>query len=135
MGPGENASDPIQSLADSAAHVVAKVIASAQANQISLDPAAAFAAMMEIVGELGDIATKESLYDYGQEEINAAAVRSGETLYALTQDTGFFRQEEMVGDVDAITQAAQSGEMDKAITSMENAPQGPPMGQPLMKGI
>ena len=134
-GSGGNANDPIQSLADAAAHVVSKVITSAQANQISLDPAAAFAVMMELVGELADVATKESLYDYGQDEVNAAAVRSGETLYALTKDSGFFKQEEMVGDVYAITQASQSGEMDKAITGMEQSPSGPPMGQPLMGGM
>ena len=129
----KQANDPAQALADTAAQVAAKVITSAMDNNVSLDPAAAFAGLMEIVGELASIASAEGIYDYGQEEVNAAGVRAGEALHGLTQEMGFFSQEEAMQDAGAIAEASQSGELDQAITAMEQQAAAPPgTGAPIM---
>ena len=126
--------DPAQSLADTAAQVAAKVITSAMDNNVSLDPAAAFAGLMELVGELASVATKEGIYDYSQQETDAAAVRAGEVLYGLTQELGFFSQEEAMQDAGVIAEASQSGGgLDQAITAMEQQGAAPPgAGAPIM---
>ena len=129
----KQANDPAQALADTAAQVASKVITSAMDNNVSLDPAAAFAGLMEIVGELASISSAEGIYDYGQEEVNAAGVRAGEVLYGLTQEMGFFSQEEAMLDAGAIAEASQSGELDQAITAMEQQGAAPPgAGAPIM---
>ena len=90
---------------------------------------------MELVGELASVATEEGIYDYSQQETDAAAVRAGEALYGLTQDLGFFNQEEAMQDAGAIAEASQSGELDQAITAMEQSGQGaapPGAGAPIM---
>ena len=126
--------DPAQSLADTAAQVASKVITSAMDSNISLDPAAAFAGLMELVGELASVAAEEGIYDYSQQEIDAAAVRSGEVLYGLTKELGFFSQEEAMQDAGAIAEASQGGgELDQAITAMEQQGASPPgAGAPIM---
>ena len=127
--------DPAQSLADTAADVAAKVITSAMDNNISLDPAAAFAGLMELVGELASVATEEGIYDYSQQETDTAAVRAGEVLYGLTQELGFFSQEEAMQDAGAIAEASQSGELDQTITAIEQSGEGaapPGTGMPIM---
>ena len=128
-----NIDDPAQSLADTAAQVAAKVITSAMDSNISLDPAAAFAGLMELVGELASVATEEGIYDYSQQETDAAAVRAGEVLYGLTQELGFFSQEEAMQDAGTIAEASQNGELDQAIGAMEQQGAAPPgAGAPIM---
>ena len=122
------ANDPAQALADTAAQVAQKVITSAMDRNTSLDPAAAFAGLMDLVGELASVATKEGIYDYSQQETDTAAVRAGEVLYGLTQELGFFSQEESMQDAGVIAEASQSGELDQAITAMEQQGAAPPPG-------
>ena len=74
----KSANDPTQALATTAAQIAAKVVTSAMDANVSLDPAAAMLGMFEIVGELASVASAEGIYDYGQDELSAAAVRSGE---------------------------------------------------------
>ena len=128
------ADDPTQALADTAAQVAQKVLTSAMDRNTSLDPAAAFAGLMELVGELASVAAEEGIYDYSQQETDAAAVRAGEALYGLTQELGFFSQEEAMQDAGAIAEASQGGELDQAITAMEQQGAAPPdgAGAPIM---
>ena len=131
------ANDPTQALAETAAKVASTVISSAMDADVSLDPAAAFAGTMELVGELGSVAATEGIYDYDQDEINTAAVRAGEVLHGLTKDIGFFSQEEAMADAGEIVEASQTGEMDDAIRTIEQggaAPSAPPSGGGFMKG-
>ena len=127
--------DPTQALADTAARVSSRIHAGAQEANFSLDPAVVFAATMQIVEELATMAGEEGIYDYGQDEVNAAATRAGESLYAMTEDQGgVFSQEEAMSDAGDLTKASQSGEMDQAIKQLEGgagqpAPQG---GGPIM---
>ena len=126
---GENkdqAGDPVQALADVAASIAGRVISDAVDQKYGLDPAAAFMGMMELVGELGEDAKAEGVYEYSQEDINSAAVRSGETLYKQVQSTGFFDEGKMGQDVDEIIAGSQSGELDSGIAEMSGqaAPQG-----------
>ena len=135
-GSGGNASDPVQSLADTSAHIMSKVIAVMGSKNQSLDQAAVWGAMKQVVEELGNAAEHVGLYDYGPEEMNAAMTRSGETLYSLTKDTGMWPQEEAVKDAASIAEASQSGEMDEAITMMEKEDaSGGGGGQPLGKAM
>ena len=125
--------DPAQSLANTAAQVATKVITTSMDGNVSLDPAAAFAGLMELVGELASVATEEGIYDYSQQETDAAAVRAGEVLYGLTQELGFFSQEEAMQDAGTIAEASQNGELDQAITAMEQPGAAPPgAGVPIM---
>ena len=126
--------DPSQSLANAAAQVATKVITTSMDSNVSLDPAAAFAGLMELVGELASVATEEGIYDYSQQETDAAAVRAGEVLYGLTQELGFFSQEEAMQDAGVIAEASQSGgELDQAIGAMEQQGAAPPgAGAPIM---
>ena len=128
--------NPTQALADTAAQVALKVITSAMDSNVSLDPAAAFAGLMEMVGELASVATEEGIYDYSQQETDAAAVRAGESLYGLTEGMGFFSQEEAMQDAGAIAEASKSGGgLDQAITAMEQSGQAaaaPGAGAPIM---
>ena len=127
------ANDPAQALANAAAQVAQKVITSAMDRNTSLDPAAAFAGLMELVSELASVAADEGIYDYSQQETDAAAVRAGEALYGLTQELGFFNQEEAMQDAGAIAEASQGGELDQAITAMEQQGEAPPgAGVPIM---
>ncbi len=119
-GPdGEKASDPVGALADTAATVSSRVIGAALEAQFPLDPAAAFMGMQILVGELADNAGKEGLYDYSQEEVNAAGVRAGESLYQQTEGMGFFNQEEMEGDMNQLQSDSQSGQLDRDVQEIE----------------
>ena len=90
-GPeGGQASDPVQALADTAATIAARVVSSAVEQQHQLDGAAVFVSMLELIGELATDAGTEGIYDYSQEEIDGAAARAGETLYAQTQESGLW---------------------------------------------
>ena len=120
----KSANDPTQALATTAAQIAAKVVTSAMDANVSLDPAAAMLGMFEIVGELASVASAEGIYDYGQDELSAAAVRSGEILHGLFQDTGFVSQGEAMTDVSELARASQTGELDQAITQLEKAGQG-----------
>ena len=120
----KSANDPTQALATTAAQIAAKVVTSAMDANVSLDPAAAMLGMFEIVGELASVASAEGIYDYGQDELSAAAVRSGEILHGLLQDTGFISQEEAMTDVSELARASQTGELYQAITQLEKAGQG-----------
>ena len=125
--------DPSQSLANTAAQVATKVITTSMDGNVSLDPAAAFAGLMELVGELASVATEEGIYDYSQQETDAAAVRAGEVLYGLTQELDFFSQEEAMQDAGSIAAASQNGELDQAIGAMEQQGAAPPgTGAPIM---
>ena len=124
-----NNGDPAQSLADTAARVASMIIAGAQESNFSLDPAAAFAGMMQIVGELATVAGDEGIYDYAQDEIDQAAVRAGETLHGLSPD--FFGQEEAMLEADDIAQASKTGELDEAIGALQSTG-GAPVGGGMM---
>ena len=133
----KGANDPVGALAMTAAHIAAAVITSAMDKNISLDPAVALAGLMEIVEELGTAASMEGIYDYDQDEMNAAATQAGEKMYALTQETGLFPQEEAIMESEGIVKASESGEMDQAISQLEQAErqagQEPPAGgSPIM---
>ena len=137
----KGANDPVGSLAMTAAQVAAAVITSAMDNNISLDPAVALAGLMELVSELGSVASTEGIYDFDQNEMNAAATQAGEKMYALTQETGLFPQEEAMMESEGIAQASESGELDTAISQLEQAErqggQAPPAGvggPPIMGG-
>ena len=118
-GPqGGQASDPIQSLADTAATVASKVITASEGSGSMVDGAAAFVGMMELVGELATDAEDEGIYNYTQEDIDAAAVRASESLYNQTKDTGAFPQGEMQMDAQKMAQQSQSGELDAGIQAM-----------------
>ena len=134
----KGANDPVGSLAMTAAQIAATVITSAMDSNISLDPAVALAGLMEIVKELGTAASMEGIYDFDQDEMNAAATQAGERMYALTQETGLFSQEEAMMEADGIVQASESGEMDQAISQLEQAErqggQAPPAGGPPIMG-
>ena len=121
-----NANDPVQSLADTAATISAKVIAAALDKQVSLDPAAAIAGTHKIVEELANIAGIEGIYDYDASEMAAAATRSGESLYKQTEGMEFFSQEEAMMDAGSIVQASQTGELDQAIKMLGSTDGAPP---------
>ena len=133
--------NPVGALAATAGQVSATVITSAQEANVSLDPAVAIAGLMEIVGELGSVAAAEGIYDYDQGEMDAAATQAGEKMYALAQDTGIFQQEEAMADAEGIMQASESGEMDTAITQIEQRERGgggggaPPVAGPPIMGV
>ena len=117
-----DANDPAQALANTAAHVASAVFASAHDGNFSLDPAAVFAGMMEVIGELASVAGIEGIYDYGQDEVDAAAVKAGEALYAMTADQGgLVSQEEAMMDSGDLAQASQSGELDEALRQIQQA--------------
>ena len=122
-GPeGGQAHDPVQSLADTAATIAARVVSSATEQKFQLDGAAVFIAMLELIGELATDAGTEGIYDYSQEEIDGAATRAGETLYAQTQESGLWPQEEMYADLEGMMQDSESGAMESEMAAM--APEG-----------
>ena len=118
-----DANDPTTALAKTAANIASSVFASAADGNFSIDPAAAFAGMMEVVGELATVAGMEGIYDFGQDEVDAAAVRASEALYAMTaeQGGGLVSQEEAMMDAGDIAQSSQSGELDEAIRQIQQA--------------
>lgn len=122
------ANDQTQALADTAAQVVGTVITSATESGVSLDPAVALAGLSAVVSELANAAEIVGIYDFGQDEIDAAAARAGESLYPMVQDQGVFAQEEAMIDAGDIAQASKTGEMDDAIRRLEGesgVPGGP----------
>ena len=122
-GPeGGQANDPVQALADTAATIAARVVATAVEQKFQLDGAAVFTAMLELIGELATDAGTEGIYDYAQEEIDGAAARAGETLFAQTQESGLWPQEEMYADVEGMMADSESGTMESEMAAM--APEG-----------
>ena len=130
-GPeGGQASDPVQALADTAATIAARVVSSAVEQQHQLDGAAVFVSMLELIGELATDAGTEGIYDYSQEEIDGAAARAGETLYAQTQESGLWPQEEMSADMEGMIRDSESGAMEKEMAAMASEGEAPPEAMP-----
>ena len=126
-----NASDPVHALADTAAQVSARVASAAVQHNMSLDPAAVLAGTFQLVEELASVASAEGIYDYDQNEMNAAATQAAQGLAEQTKDLGIFSPEEMMSDAGWIAQESQSGGLNEAMSEMERASQ-PPVGAGLM---
>ena len=123
-GPdGGEMSDPPGALAKTAALVSTKVAADLE----SIDGAAVYAGMMELIGELATNAADEGIYDYSQQEIDAAAMKAGEHLYAQTQSLGLFPQEEMMRDVQQIKMDNETGVLDQDIAHAQVESQETPI--------
>ena len=119
-----NVDDPVQGLADAAGQVASRVVTNAVEKNVSIGSAEIFAAMMSLVGELASVAGTEGIYDYQQREIDSAAVRAAEFLYAQTKEQNIYPQEEAMMDTGQIVDASRSGEMDQAIGMLEQAEDG-----------
>ena len=128
------AADPVKALAETSASVAGKVVSAATDQEFPLDPAAAFAGTMEVVGELASDAAQEGIYDYSQQEIDNAAVQAGESLYKNTKDSGLWDQQQMNDEVDQMVAASKSGEMDGEVEAIAQAgtpaPPAPVPGEP-----
>ena len=124
----EAAADPVKALAETSANVAGMVVSAASDQKFQLDPAAAFAGTMEVVGELASDAAEEGIYDYSQQEIDNAAVQAGESLYKNTKDTGLWDQQQMNEEVDQMVEASKSGEMDGEVEAIAQTGGGAPPG-------
>ena len=119
--------DPVQSLSVAAGMIGAKVAQEITKQQAPIEGAALFAATMEFIGELADVAKTEGLYDYSQEEINSAAPRAGEVLFNNTQEMGIWDEAEMAQDLSELVQADSDGSLKAQFDSLMPQ-QVPPQG-------
>lgn len=117
---GGSASDPVGALAQTSAAVSARALNHSWSDQQepNIAGAAAFMGMTEVVGELASVAEEIGVYDYSQQEVDAAAIRAGEMFYAQTQQTGAFPQDEMQRDVRQMQNESNSGVLDAEIQSL-----------------
>ena len=118
------ANDPEEALAQTAAEIAGRVATSAAESNVSLDPAAVLAGTMELVGELASVASAEGISDFSQDEVNGAASKAMEKLYALTKGTGLFPQEQAVAEATDIVRASKTPEMDQSIREIQGASPG-----------
>ena len=104
----------IEALAGTAAQIGARVAGSAGENNIQLDgPGVVLPATFSLVEDLADIAVREGIYDYAEDELAAAVTRTGEILFNQTQDLGLWKQEEFDAAVQEALALNESGELDK----------------------
>ena len=131
----------IQALAQTAATVGASVASSAMESGRQLDgPGVVLPGTLSLVEDLADVAVKEGIYDYSDEELASAVTLTGEQLFAQTQDLGLWNQEEFDAAVQQLIQMNQSGELDQAMPETAAAmgamagggapAEPPPGGQP-----
>ena len=104
----------IEALAGTAAHIGARVAGSAGENNIQIDgPGVVLPATFSLVEDLADIAVREGIYDYAEDELAAAVTRTGEILFNQTQNLGLWKQEEFDAAVQEALALNESGGLDK----------------------
>ena len=119
-GPG----GPVDALAYSAAAIGARVAEAGAAN----DGAVVFLGTMDVVGELASVAALEGIYDYSQEEIDAAAPKAAELLYSMTANSGLWNQQEIEQEFAGLVEADAAGSLERDLS--EVAAIAGPSGQP-----
>ena len=119
-GPG----GPVDALAYSAAAIGARVAEAGAAN----DGAVVFLGTMDVVGELASVAALEGIYDYSQEEIDAAAPKAAELLYSMTANSGLWNQQEIEQEFAGLVEADAAGSLERDLS--EVAAIARPSGQP-----
>ena len=124
---GEGPGGPVDALAYSAAAIGARVAKAGAAR----DGAVVFMGTMDVLGELASVAATEGLYDYSQEEINAAAPKAAELLYSMTAQLGLWNQQEIESDFVGLLEANASGALDQELAAIAGQPgQGAPAPMP-----
>ena len=118
----------VDSLANTAASVGAKVASAAVEQGSSFDGVGVvLPATLSLVAELAGIAQDEQIYDYSEEEMASAAVKTGEALFEQTQELGIWSKEEFDAGVQEALAADQSGELASMIQQpQQGGAQAPP---------
>ena len=118
---------PVQALAQTSATLGARLATSASENGRALDgPGVVLPGTIHMVETLADVAAKEEIYDYSDEEMAAAATQAAEMLFQQTQDLGLWSQEEMDRGVQEMMVADKAGVLDQM--QQEGQQQGQPEG-------
>ena len=112
--PEAGASGAIEALAGTAATIGARVAASAMEAGQQLDgPGVVLPGTFSLVEDLADVAVKEGIYDYAEEELASAVTLSGERLFEKTQELGLWNEQEFDAAVQEAIQLNQSGELEQ----------------------
>ena len=105
---------PVQALAQTASTIGARLATGAAENGRSLDgPGVVLPGTIHLVETLADVAAKEEIYDYSEQEMAAAATQASEMLFQQTQDLGLWSQEEMDRGVQEMMVADKAGVLDQ----------------------
>ena len=70
-----------------------------------------FYAMLEIVGQLAEVAEGEGLFDFREEEVQQAVYYAAQQVYAMNAE--LFPQEEMTSDAQVLDAAVADGSFDQ----------------------
>ena len=118
----------VDSLANTAASVGAKVVSAAVEQGSSFDGiGVVLPATLSLVEDLAGIAQEEQIYDYSEEEMASAAVKTGEALFEQTQELGIWSKEEFDAGVQEALAADQSGKLASMIQQpQQGGAQAPP---------
>ena len=107
--------DAIQVLAATASTIGAAVTSSASEQGVQLDGAGVvIPGTVSLVEDLADIAQKEGIHDYSDEELAGAAMQSAEMVFEQTKEIAIYNQEEFdegVQQLLANKDASAEGEM------------------------
>ena len=118
---------PVQALAQTSATIGARLATSASENGRALDgPGVVLPGTIHMVETLADVAAKEGIYDYSEQEMASAATQAAEMLFQQTQDLGLWSQEEMDRGVQEMIVADKAGVLDQM--QQEGQQQGQPEG-------
>lgn len=125
-GGGETGNQSaIQALASTAATVGAAVAGSAAEQGVPIDgPGVVLPATLSLVEDLADVAVREGIYDYSEDEMTSAATLTGEKLFEMTKDLGLWKQEEFDAAVQETLRMNQTGELDQMMPGTAEAMKG-----------
>ena len=117
--------EPVQVLAQAASIVVSRAITGMQP---APDGASAFYVLSEAIGDLATIAAQQGIFDYREEEMEAALPIAAEELN-LNMGGKTFPQEEMKADASVIEGASQDWQFNRDLAMMaEEAGEPVPAG-------
>lgn len=112
-GTSEGGQNPPEVIGNMGAMLVARAAASMPQPP---EGAAAFYALLEVVGQLAEVAEAEGLFDFREEEVEQAVAFGAKNLYAMVPE--LFPQEEMAQDAQALQAAYDDGTMDQEFNAM-----------------
>ena len=108
LGEGQNGTDPIEGLAQTAVMIVGGLQESAAKDQVQLTPDVLFHGGVAIIEDLAELASKAKIHDYDEKEIEGALYRAMD----LYREQHPVDQEGLKQDFEALRQADASGELD-----------------------
>lgn len=112
-GSETGGSNPSQILGTGAALVISRAVADMPQPP---DGSSAFLAMLNVLGELAEVAEAEGLFAFREEEMEDAVMFASQQLYSMSPE--LFPQEEMAQDSEVLQRAYDDGSLDRDLTDL-----------------